>query len=61
MQYQIQSRRPRTRDVVLRELADARSSRNHAARTLDIDAYGNLVAFIDRLLGELFKMDHATM
>jgi hypothetical protein len=59
MQYQIQSRRPRTRGVVLPELANARNSRNHA-RTLDIEAYGNLVAFIDHLLGELFKIDHAT-
>lgn len=59
MKYQIQTRQPRTRDVVLVELDDARTHRNHAVDTLDLEAYSNLVAFIDHLLGELFKMDHA--
>lgn len=57
MQYQIQTRRPRTRDVVLDELDDARTHRNHAADRLDLEAYSHMVAFIDYLLGELFKMD----
>jgi hypothetical protein len=57
MQYQIQTRRPRTRDVVLHELDDARTNRNHAADRLDLEVYRNLVAFIDYLLGELFQMD----
>lgn len=60
MKYQIQTRPPRTRTVVLEELDDARTNRNHAANTLDLEAYSNLVAFIDHLLGELFKMDNAT-
>jgi hypothetical protein len=59
MQYQIQTRRPRTRDVVLHELKDASTHRIHAADTLDFEAYSNLVAFIDYLLGELYKMDHS--
>jgi hypothetical protein len=57
MEYQIQTRRPRTRDVVLRELTNAHTKRNHAADSLDLEVYRNLVGFIDHLLGELFKLD----
>ncbi len=61
MEYEIQSPRPRTRDVVLRDLANALTIRNHAAHSLDFEVYRNRDGFIDHLLGELFKFDHIEM
>lgn len=52
-EYENQTSRPRTWEVVLREL----TNRNHAANSQGLGVYGNRAALIDHLLGELFKFD----